>query len=188
MRLLDDVARTAGERQFLAFRASVLATLSARPEFRRLGVLLQSDDGFRLVAVDGVSCVFDLWSWLLANAPELVRDAPQSAALIIPRALDGSICPVPAATSFGAFDLDVWVVDDCRRVENTGFRCVTGRKKLTRLPWRTGDVGPIDAVAMLLGTLLAENRTPPAAPTRLRRPAEYQPPQAYDAAAVAFAA
>lgn len=185
MSQLQDVAHKAGEREFLAFRASVLTALSARPELRRLGVLLQGDDGFRLVAVDGVSRVLDLWSWLVSNAPDLLRDAPRAAALIIPRATDGTICAVPDFDSFASFDLDVWMVDDRRRVENTGFRCSSDRGELMRLPWHTGGVGQIDAVAMLLGALLAEHRDPPPAPMRLVRPARHQPPQAFEAMALA---
>jgi hypothetical protein len=185
MRILQDVARNAGEREFLAFRASVLAALGVRPELRRLGLLLHGDDGFRLVAVDGVSRVLDLWSWLMANAPELVRDAPQAAALIVPRASDGTICSASSGDSFAAFDLDVWVVDDRRRIDNTGFRCLSEQGELTRLPWNVETVGPIDVVAMLLGTLLAEHRDPPPAPLRLLRPVRHQPTQAFWTVALA---
>jgi hypothetical protein len=176
MSQLQDVSLNAGERQFVIFRASVLAALSARPELRRLGVLLQGDDGFRLVAVDGVSRVHDLWSWLVANAPDLMSDAPRAAALIIPRTTDGAICAVPSAASSADFDLDVCMVDDRHRLENAGFRCLSARGELLRLPSRPGGAGPTAAVAALLGTLLAEHRDPPPAPMRLPRPARNQRP------------
>jgi hypothetical protein len=184
MGLLQDVSRNAGEREFLTFRASVLTALSAQPELRRLGVLLQGDDGFRPIAVGGVSRVLDLWSWLMSNAPELVRDAPQAAALIVPRATDGTICAVPAGESLAVFDLDIWIVDDRRRIDNTGFRCHSEHGELTRLPCSVEAVGPIDVVAMLLGTLLAEQRDPPPAPMRLVQPVRHQPRQAFEAMAL----
>jgi hypothetical protein len=177
---LRDVALDPGERQFLVFRASVLAALSARPELRRLGVLLHSDDGYRLVPVDGVARVRDLWAWLVSNVPALVRDEPQAAALIIPHATDGTIRSLPAVESSTAFDLSVCMVDDSRRVENAGFRCLSERGQLTRLPSRAGRAGPTAAVASLLGTLLAEQRDPPPSPVRFLRPARNQPAPAFE--------
>jgi hypothetical protein len=185
MNPLQDVSLDSGERQFLVFRASVLAALSARPELRRLGVLLHGDDGFRLVPVEGVSRVRDLRSWLVSHMPALVRDEPRAAALIIPRATDGTIRSLAAVEPSAAFDLAVCIVDDRRRVENAEFRCSSERGELTRLPALAGRAGPTAAVAALLGMLLAEHRDPPPAPVRLLRPARHRPASAFEIFALA---
>lgn len=185
MSQLQDVSFNADEREFLRFRASVLTVLSARPELRRLGVLLHGDDGFRLIAVDGVSRVLDLWSWVVANAPTLVRNTPQAAALIIPHAPDGAIHAVPSEADLSVFDLDIWMVDDRHRVENLGIRCVVGQTDVVRLPWHATGLGSTDAVAALLGRMLSEHHDPPPAPMRLHRPARHQPLPGFETMAIA---
>jgi hypothetical protein len=186
MSQLQDVSYGLDDREFARFRASVLTVLSARPELRRLGFLLQGDDGFRLVSVDGgVSSVLDLWSWLVSNATTLVREETHFAALIIPRDTSGAIHEAPSDAGLAVFGLEVWMVDDAGRVETTGFRCTAGRTELVRQTAHTTAVSPADAIAVLLGRMLTEHHEPPPTPTRLLRPSRHQASVEFDAMAMA---
>jgi len=187
MSQLQHMSLDPDERRFLVFRASVLSALGARRDLRRLGVLVQRSDGLRLIAAEGVSSKLELWSWLIAHAYQLVADGPRFAALVIPKSSTGRL-QSGAIAADAAYDLDVWMVDDDHRVENTGFRCTAENGDLlTRLPWRTAGNSPSDAVAALLASLLAEHRDPPPAPMRLLRPARNEPPASFDYFAAAAA-
>ena len=171
----QDISLDPDERRFVVFRASVLSALSARPQLRRLGVLVPGPEGLRLIAAEGVSSKLELWSWLIAHAHEIASDGPRLAALVVPQSADGTIRG--GTETDGVYDLDVWMVDDDHRVETTGFRCSAANGDLLmRLPWRAEGQGASDALATLLSSLLAEHRDPPPAPMRLLRPAGIEPP------------
>lgn len=164
---LQDVSLTVAERRFRLFRDAMLFALGLRPDLHRAGIILRGDTGFRLIPVDGVTCMRDVRDWLVEHEEALTQGAPSSAALVIPTAPDGTIRSRPAGEGAAGYDVNIWVVDNHGRANTAVVRCVLENGVLVRHRWEPTRPRSAEAVASLLGTLLAEFSDPPPAPMRL---------------------